>query len=102
MMSMTCENCGRTSPCVWRALMSAVCQKRTAANVSSRRWSVCGGSKRLDALFQQSEDGRCFKCADLLSTLKLTYEPLPATREGLCGAPAPILLKSLGGETKVV
>lgn len=30
-----------------------------------------------------------------------TYEPLPATREGLCGISAPILLKSLGGETKV-
>jgi len=29
-----------------------------------------------------------------------TYEPLPATREGLCGVSAPILLKSLGGETK--
>ena len=29
-----------------------------------------------------------------------TYEPLPATREGLCGISAPILLKSLGGETK--
>src|SRR5262245_16832544 len=41
------------------------------------------------------------KCTDLLSTLKLTYEPLPATREGLCGASAPISLKSLGGETKV-
>ena len=27
------------------------------------------------------------------------YEPLPATREGLCGISAPILLKSLGGET---
>jgi lipoprotein-anchoring transpeptidase ErfK/SrfK len=41
------------------------------------------------------------KCTEALSTLKLDYEPLPPIKEGLCGTPAPILLKSLGSETKV-
>jgi lipoprotein-anchoring transpeptidase ErfK/SrfK len=41
------------------------------------------------------------KCTEALSTLKLDYEPLPPIKEGLCGAPAPILLKSLGGDIRV-
>lgn len=41
------------------------------------------------------------KCTEALSTLKLDYEPLPPIKAGLCGTPAPILLKSLGSETKV-
>jgi peptidoglycan hydrolase-like protein with peptidoglycan-binding domain len=36
------------------------------------------------------------KCSEALSTLALHYEPLPPIKEGLCGAPSPILLKSLG------
>jgi peptidoglycan hydrolase-like protein with peptidoglycan-binding domain len=36
------------------------------------------------------------KCSEALSSLKLNYEPLPPIKEGLCGAPSPILLKSLG------
>jgi hypothetical protein len=41
------------------------------------------------------------KCVDALSKLKLDYEPLPPIKQGLCGAPAPILLKSLGSDPKV-
>jgi len=41
------------------------------------------------------------KCSEALSSIKLDYELLPSIREGLCGAPAPILLRSLGSETKV-
>jgi lipoprotein-anchoring transpeptidase ErfK/SrfK len=41
------------------------------------------------------------KCTEALSTLKLDYEPLPPIKAGLCGTPAPILLKSLGSETKI-
>ena len=29
------------------------------------------------------------------------YEPLPPIKQGLCGAPAPILLKSLGSDPEV-
>ncbi len=36
-------------------------------------------------------------CAKLLSGVTLEYEPLPAVKEGVCGAPAPILVKSIGG-----
>ena len=36
------------------------------------------------------------KCAEALSSIKLNYEPLAPIKQGLCGAPAPILLKSLG------
>jgi peptidoglycan hydrolase-like protein with peptidoglycan-binding domain len=36
------------------------------------------------------------KCSEALSSLTLNYEPLPPIKEGLCGAPSPILLKSLG------
>jgi glucose/arabinose dehydrogenase len=41
------------------------------------------------------------KCAEALSSIKLSYEPLAPIKQGLCGAPAPILLKSLGGDQKV-
>jgi peptidoglycan hydrolase-like protein with peptidoglycan-binding domain len=42
------------------------------------------------------------KCTESLSSLPLDYEPLPPIKEGLCGAPAPILLKSVGSKPKVV
>jgi peptidoglycan hydrolase-like protein with peptidoglycan-binding domain len=41
------------------------------------------------------------KCSEALSSLTLNYEPLPPIKEGLCGAPAPILLKSLGYDPEV-
>ena len=41
------------------------------------------------------------KCTEALSSLTLEYEPLPPIKEGLCGAPGPILLKSLGQEPEV-
>jgi hypothetical protein len=40
-------------------------------------------------------------CAKLLSGLALDYEMLPPIKEGLCGAPAPILLKAVGDAPKV-
>ena len=41
------------------------------------------------------------KCTEALSSIKLNYEPLAPIKQGLCEAPAPILLKSLGSDTKV-
>ena len=41
------------------------------------------------------------KCTEALSSIKLNYESLAPIKQGLCGAPAPILLKSLGSDTKV-
>jgi len=41
------------------------------------------------------------KCGEALSSLTLNYEQLPPIKEGLCGAPAPILLKSLGVNPEV-
>jgi peptidoglycan hydrolase-like protein with peptidoglycan-binding domain len=41
------------------------------------------------------------KCNEILFSNTLDYEPLPPIKEGLCGAPAPIMLKSLGSEPKV-
>lgn len=40
-------------------------------------------------------------CAKILSGLTLEYEVLPPLKEGLCGAPAPIRLKSVGSDPKV-
>jgi hypothetical protein len=40
------------------------------------------------------------KCEKLLAVIKLEYEMLPPSKDGLCGAPAPILVKSVG-EPKV-
>src|SRR5262249_22096845 len=34
-------------------------------------------------------------------SLTLNYEPLPPIKEGLCGAPASILLKSLGRDPEI-
>ena len=41
------------------------------------------------------------KCTEALSSIKLNYEPLAPIKQGLCGAPAPILLKTLGGDPRV-
>ena len=36
-------------------------------------------------------------CAKMLAGVTLEYEALPPIKEGICGAPAPILVKSVGG-----
>jgi peptidoglycan hydrolase-like protein with peptidoglycan-binding domain len=41
------------------------------------------------------------QCSEALSSLTLNYESLPPLKEGLCGAPAPILLKSLGRDPEI-
>jgi len=40
-------------------------------------------------------------CTKRLAGLALDYEVLPPIKEGRCGAPAPILLKAVGGDPKV-
>jgi hypothetical protein len=40
-------------------------------------------------------------CAKRLAGLAIEYEPLPPLKEGLCGSPAPIRLKSIGSDPKV-
>lgn len=40
-------------------------------------------------------------CTTLLASTTLDYEPLPPIKEGMCGTPAPILLKSIGSDPKV-
>lgn len=40
-------------------------------------------------------------CTKILAGLPLDYEALAPIKEGMCGAPAPILLKALGSEPKV-
>jgi hypothetical protein len=42
------------------------------------------------------------KCDELLADVTLEYEPQPPIKEGVCGAPAPILVKSIGSDPKVV
>ena len=41
------------------------------------------------------------KCTEALSSIKVNYEPLAPIKQGLCDAPAPILLKTLGGDPRV-
>jgi hypothetical protein len=40
-------------------------------------------------------------CAKLLAGLAIEYEPLPPLKEGICGAPAPIRVRSIGSDPKV-
>jgi hypothetical protein len=40
-------------------------------------------------------------CAKLLEGVSVDYEQLPPIREGACGAPAPILVKSIGADPAV-
>ena len=40
-------------------------------------------------------------CTKQLAEVTLDYEPLPAIKEGMCGTPAPILVKSIGDDPKV-
>jgi hypothetical protein len=42
------------------------------------------------------------ECKKVLAAIALDYEMLPPIKEGLCGAPAPIRLKSVGNDPKVV
>jgi hypothetical protein len=41
------------------------------------------------------------KCTETLSGVRLDFEPLSPIQQGLCGTPAPILLRSLGVDQKV-
>ena len=41
------------------------------------------------------------KCKELLTGDPLDYELLPPIKEGLCGAPAPVLLRAVGHDPKV-
>jgi len=41
------------------------------------------------------------ECIKALEGVTLDYEPLPPIKEGICGAPAPILVKSVGSDPKV-
>jgi hypothetical protein len=41
------------------------------------------------------------ECTETLSGTRLDFEPLPPMQKGLCGTPAPILVKSLGSDAKV-
>ena len=41
------------------------------------------------------------ECDKALKNIALDYETLPAIKEGICGAPAPILVKSIGSDPKV-
>lgn len=40
-------------------------------------------------------------CAKMLDGVAIDYEQLPAIKHGLCGAPAPILVKSIGADPAV-
>jgi hypothetical protein len=42
------------------------------------------------------------KCKELLTGDPLDYELLPPIKEGLCGTPAPVLLRAVGHDPKVV
>ncbi len=41
-------------------------------------------------------------CSELLASTTLDYQPLDPIKDGICGAPAPILVRSIGSEPKVV
>ena len=41
------------------------------------------------------------KCTETLYGIGLDFEPLPPIKQGLCGTPAPILLRSLGRDAEV-
>lgn len=40
-------------------------------------------------------------CTKMLADIALDYEPLPPIKEGLCGTPAPILVRSIGSDPAV-
>jgi hypothetical protein len=42
------------------------------------------------------------KCKELLTGDPLDYEALPPIKEGICGTPAPVLLRAVGTDPKVV
>ena len=42
------------------------------------------------------------KCKELLTGDPLDYEQLPPIKEGICGTPAPVLLRAVGADQKVV
>src|SRR5215472_5025167 len=49
---------------------------------------------------QEIADARA-ECTKALSGLAIEYEPLQPIKHGICGAPAPILVRSIGSDPKV-
>src|SRR5262245_30692044 len=47
-------------------------------------------------------DAATAKCKELLTEDPLDYELLPPIKEGVCGTPAPVLLRAVGQDPKVV
>src|SRR5262245_52829456 len=47
-------------------------------------------------------DAATAKCNELLTGDPLDYELLPPIKEGICGTPAPVLLRAVGNDPKVV
>jgi len=59
-----------------------------------------GGARTVAWTSAQVEAAKA-DCAKVLAGLTLDYETLPPLKEGICGAPAPVLLKAIGSDPKV-
>jgi hypothetical protein len=72
-----------------------------AAKGAETRSTLPGDAPTVAWSEKETADAKAI-CAKLLAGLSLEYELLPPLKEGRCGAPAPILLKSVGEAPKVV
>jgi len=69
--------------------------------VETKAAPVLPGDKPTVAWTEAEIAAATAKCKTLLSGDTLDYELLPPIREGICGTPAPVLLRALGDDPKV-
>ena len=65
-------------------------------------YSTCFNGAVLYVAAQKKIDAAKAKCKELLTGDPLDYEQLQPIKEGICGAPAPVMLRAVGTDPKVV
>jgi hypothetical protein len=74
---------------------------KPAGNSTRAEAPVLPGDMPTVAWTEKEVEAAKARCAKLLAGLTIEYEPLPPLKEGLCGAPAPIRVTSIGSDPKV-
>ncbi|MGV1013333.1 MAG: extensin family protein [Methyloceanibacter sp.] len=74
--------------------------ERATAPAEKKTEADPGDQAELPWLSSEVVEARA-KCDKLLAEMDIDYEMLPPIRRGICGTPAPILVKSIGSDPKV-
>lgn len=76
-------------------------KQKAAEDKTEKRGPVAPKDVRTDEWTEAQVTFAKEECGKLLAEKPVEYEPLPPIKEGLCGAPAPIRVRSIGNDPKV-